>query len=272
MFHLVVGSSYTSKDDWNTGERDELGSRHSEEEAAALDLAQTIAALGSLAKDGCMAQRVGNQFEHSSIGLMYLLNCTFSEVRVCKPVAAMGSSEEVWLVCLSFKGISQAHLDKLLQAVGPVPPKRDDTALTLMPKSFIPPAWMEQMRTCGTLFARLQISVMHRDQNLFEMPSDRQEIYSQRDRVAQSWRVKFKCRSLDSLNDRVVRDVGRPGREAAAATITTNNPGGRLWYSQSILVPPPSTCDRLLPCLDMDFTEAKGHCPSELVFLDFSCR
>jgi hypothetical protein len=57
--------------------------------------------------------------------------------------------------------------------------------------------------------------------------------------VAFAWLRRFDCRRLESLNDRVVRDLNRPGRDSGPAAAPAAAPGGRIWSARPPAPPPP---------------------------------
>ena len=201
-----------------------------EQAMAQLMLSQVVAALGALAVGGSFVLRAGTFVEHSSVGVLYLLNGTFAEVTIARPCSAASCQSEVFVICTGFKGIGQAHLDRLLQAVGHEPHAKEGVALAMMPKSFLSPAWLSQIRCCSDLFARLQSCMLEREIRLFNkhlMLPEKQEIFHMRDKAVLHWTVRFGCRPLNSVHDRITRD----GLSAGAMSSSQASAGGRIWNS-----------------------------------------
>jgi len=202
----------------------------SEQEASASQalFGQMVTGLGVLANGGSLVIKGWTMFEHTGVGIMYLLNCSFDEVVACRPATMTAGTGELFVVCTGFKGLSQVHLDALLAVAGPEPPTQDGEPLTMIPGSFLPSAWMAQMQTCSRLFARLQTVMVERDLRLYSdlKPAEKTQIFNMRDQVAQQWKSRFDCRPL-TVHDRIVRE----SLSTAPQHKFTASPGGKTWYS-----------------------------------------
>lgn len=222
LFHLVTANGHLEGDGAEVPD--------CEETMAPLMLSQVVAALGSLAIGGSFVLRAGTLTEHSSVGTLYLLNGAFAEVTVARPCSSFSCECEVFVICTGFKGVGQAHLDRLLLSVGPGPYVKEGAALAMMPKSFLSPAWLGQIRCCSDLFARLQSSMLEREMRLFNkhlMLPEKQEIFHMRDKAVLHWTVRFGCRQLSSVHDRITRD----GLSAGSMSSSQASAGGRIWHS-----------------------------------------
>jgi cap2 methyltransferase len=222
LFHLVIADGH--------GEGEGVEAVDRETTMAPLMLAQMVCALGALTQGGSLVLRAGTLCDHSSVGIMYLVNCIFTEVIVARPCTASACMCEVYVVCKGYKGIGQAHMDRLLQAVGAGPYVKDDLVLAMMPKSFLSPAWLGQLRNCNQLFAKLQSCMIERDMRLSNkqhLHSERSEIFLMRDKAALHWLARFGCRPLNSVQDRITRDGASTNHMSAAQA----SAGGRIWNS-----------------------------------------
>jgi hypothetical protein len=85
----------------------------SEAAAAKVFLSQVLVALSTLAAKGSFVMRMWALWEHQNVGLLFLLNCVFGEVKVCRPSTVQLAGEDTFVVCTGFKGIGQAHLAAL---------------------------------------------------------------------------------------------------------------------------------------------------------------
>ena len=85
----------------------------SEADAGKVFLSQALVALSTLAAQGSFAMRVRALWEQQNVGLLFLLNCVFTEVKICRPSTVQLAGEDLFVVCSGFKGIGQAHLAAL---------------------------------------------------------------------------------------------------------------------------------------------------------------
>ena len=85
----------------------------SEADAGKVFLSQALAAVSTLAAKGSFVMRIWALWEHQNVGLLFLLNCVFGEVKICRPSTVQLAGEDLFVVCTGFKGIGQAHLAAL---------------------------------------------------------------------------------------------------------------------------------------------------------------
>ncbi|EKX47913.1 hypothetical protein GUITHDRAFT_106459 [Guillardia theta CCMP2712] len=139
----------------------------------------TIAALSSLMQGGTLIMRMWQLYESENAALIFLLNSIFSETVVCRPSTVQSPCGHVFLVCLGFKGISQLHLDALSKAIGEDTEADEGPRMTMIPRSFLPSSWVQQIRTCVEFFANLQIAIINRDLDVNNnLQQHLREIYS----------------------------------------------------------------------------------------------
>mmetsp|Transcript_50390 Transcript_50390/g.157371 ORF Transcript_50390/g.157371 Transcript_50390/m.157371 type:complete len:725 (-) Transcript_50390:5380-7554(-) len=215
--HIVIADSSTKK----TDELFDLPLSSSRN----LFLSQTIAALSSLMQGGTLIMRMWQLYESENAALIFLLNSIFSETVVCRPSTVQSPCGHVFLVCLGFKGISQLHLDALSKAIGEDTEADEGPRMTMIPRSFLPSSWVQQIRTCVEFFANLQIAIINRDLDVNNnLQQHLREIYSTRDRAAQQWRVRYNCRTLSSIQDRLTKDAG-------IMNLNISSAGGKQWFA-----------------------------------------
>jgi len=80
-------------------------------------MSQVVVALSTLAAKGCLVLRIWALWEHQNVGLLFLVNCVFAEVKVCRPSTVQLAGEDIFLVCTGFKGLGQAHRAALCRYV-----------------------------------------------------------------------------------------------------------------------------------------------------------
>uniref|UniRef100_A0A8C9QIY9 Cap-specific mRNA (nucleoside-2'-O-)-methyltransferase 2 n=1 Tax=Spermophilus dauricus TaxID=99837 RepID=A0A8C9QIY9_SPEDA len=80
----------------NPGEQEAL--------VSSLHYCEVVTALTTLGNGGSFVLKMFTLFEHCSINLMYLLNCSFDQVHVFKPATSKAGNSEVYVVCLRYKG------------------------------------------------------------------------------------------------------------------------------------------------------------------------
>lgn len=88
---------------------------------ASLHYCEVTAALLLLSPGGSFVLKMFTLYEHSSICLLYLLNCCFSSVNVFKPATSKAGNSEVYVVCLNYDGKEAVRplLSKLIRNYGP---------------------------------------------------------------------------------------------------------------------------------------------------------
>ncbi|KAJ1484266.1 ribosomal RNA methyltransferase FtsJ domain-containing protein, partial [Baffinella frigidus] len=95
-----------------------------EDTVAQLHFCEAVGALGALAEGGAFVLKMFTLFEHSSICLLYILKCFFETVTVVKPIYSTPGNGETYVISKGFKGISQEHLQQLLDHCGTQWPSR----------------------------------------------------------------------------------------------------------------------------------------------------
>ena len=193
-----------------------------EADAVRVFVSQVAVALRSLAARGSLVMRAWALCEHQSVGLLFLLNCVFADVKVCRPATVQLAGGDTFVVCTGFKGLGTTHLDSLSAEVA----RSNANMNAMISKSNLPSEWLLQYKQCAQLFVHLHATTLRRDVRLHASMSgpERHEIRNKRDAAAVHWRARFDCRALASVHDRLVRD----GLSVASHQVTTSA-GGKQW-------------------------------------------
>ena len=171
-----------------------------EEFTAQLHYCETVAALGALDIGGCFVLKMFMLFEHSSIGLIYLLSCLFQDVSVCKPVMSTPGNSETYIISRGFKGIDESVMSALLENTGKEwPTDENGNKKALIPFSSMPSEWMDKMIECGRYFSQLQGSVIKRNLRLFDefTREEGQSVSQARATVSSEWMRRYKIQRID---------------------------------------------------------------------------
>ncbi|KAG5849414.1 hypothetical protein ANANG_G00110150 [Anguilla anguilla] len=88
---------------------------------APLHYCEAVAALLLLSPGGSFVLKAFTLYEHSSVCLLYLLNCCFRAVHVFKPATSKAGNSEVYVVCLDYCGKDDVKplLSKMIRNFGP---------------------------------------------------------------------------------------------------------------------------------------------------------
>jgi cap2 methyltransferase len=171
-----------------------------EEFTAQLHYCETVAALGALDVGGCFVLKMFMLFEHSSIGLIYLLSCLFQDVSVCKPVMSTPGNSETYIISRGFLGISKEYLDVLLANTGKEWPTDEmGEKKALISLDSMAQEWMDKMVECGIYFSRLQGSVIKRNLRLFDefTRQEGQAVSQARTLISHEWMKRYQIRRID---------------------------------------------------------------------------
>ncbi|XP_019742587.1 cap-specific mRNA (nucleoside-2'-O-)-methyltransferase 2 [Hippocampus comes] len=161
-----------------------------------LHYCEVTAALLLLSRGGSFVLKMFTLYEHSSVCLLYLLNCCFRSVSVFKPATSKAGNSEVYVVCLHYdhKEAVRPLLSKLIRNYGPHLAERE----ALFPESSIPPSFLAQHEELCTYFHTLQVETIKENLRLFEgMSTERRERLNYiRDCAAQEYLQRFQVRFL----------------------------------------------------------------------------
>ncbi|XP_071766390.2 cap-specific mRNA (nucleoside-2'-O-)-methyltransferase 2 [Centroberyx gerrardi] len=163
---------------------------------ASLHYCEAAAALLLLSPGGSFVLKMFTLYEHSSVCLLYLLNCCFRSVNVFKPATSKAGNSEVYVVCLHYdaKEAVRLLLSKLIRNYGPHLADRE----ALFPNSLIPPSFLEQHEQVCCYFHTLQVETIKENLRLFEGMSaeQRQRLDWIRDYTAQEYLQHFQVSFL----------------------------------------------------------------------------
>ncbi|CAL9701815.1 unnamed protein product [Knipowitschia caucasica] len=162
---------------------------------ASLHYCEVTAALLLLSPGGSFVLKMFTHYEHSSVCLLYLLNCCFRNVNVFKPATSKAGNSEVYIVCLQYEAKETVRplLSKMIRTYGP-----NSAHLALFPKTLIPDTFMNQHKEMCLYFHMLQVGTISENLELFEKmsPEQRLRLDRIRDYVAQEYLRRFEVRFL----------------------------------------------------------------------------
>lgn len=166
---------------------------------SSLHYCEVTAALLLLSPGGSFVLKMFTLYEHSSICLLYLLNCCFQSVSVFKPATSKAGNSEVYVVCLNYdnKEAVRPLLSKLIRNYGPHLADRE----ALFLNSVIPESFQKQHEEVCSYFHKLQVETITENLRLFKGMSteQRQWLDHIRDCVAQEYLQRFQVGSLHNM-------------------------------------------------------------------------
>ncbi|XP_030042009.1 cap-specific mRNA (nucleoside-2'-O-)-methyltransferase 2 [Microcaecilia unicolor] len=173
----------------NPGEQEAL--------VAPLHYCETVTALMILGKGGSLVLKMFTLYEHTSVNLLFLLNCCFKEVHVFKPSTSKSGNSEVYVVCLEYIGRDVIHslLAKMVQNFG-----SEITDKSLFPHHVIPESFLKVHKQCCSFFHKHQIETINENIRLFEhmTEEDLTQLNTLRDCAVayflQKYNLKYICR------------------------------------------------------------------------------
>jgi len=84
----------------------------------------TTTALATLSKGGSYIMKTFTLFESSTVSLMYLLSCLFEQMWITKPMTSKSDNQELYIVCIGYKGIPPDTLADLYYVMDNFDPYR----------------------------------------------------------------------------------------------------------------------------------------------------
>ncbi|XP_063801925.1 cap-specific mRNA (nucleoside-2'-O-)-methyltransferase 2 [Pseudophryne corroboree] len=129
-----------------------------------LHYCEVVTCLETLSPGGSFVLKMFTLFQHSSVNLMYLLNCCFQEVHVIKPGTSKSGNSEVYVVCLHYIGKNSIkdHLTIMTANFG-----MEIGCKSLFPRRFLPPSFLESHQQCCTFFYEHQTQTILENIELF---------------------------------------------------------------------------------------------------------
>ncbi|XP_003791426.1 cap-specific mRNA (nucleoside-2'-O-)-methyltransferase 2 [Otolemur garnettii] len=175
----------------NPGEQEAL--------VSSLHYCEVVTALTTLGNGGSFVLKMFTLFEHCSINLMYLLNCSFDQVHVFKPATSKAGNSEVYVVCLRYKGREAVYplLSKMVLNFG-----TEMTRKALFPHHVIPESFLKRHEECCAFFHKYQLDTISENIRLFEyMEKEEQtKLNNLRDCAVQYFMQKFQLKPLSRNN------------------------------------------------------------------------
>lgn len=163
---------------------------------ASLHYCETVAALLLLGEGGSFVLKMFTLYEHSSVCLLYLLNCCFREVNVFKPATSKAGNSEVYVVCLDYcnKEAVRPLLSKMIRNFGP-----DIASLgALFPNALIPESFLTQHEKICKYFHKHQVQTIKENLQLFQAMSAKQQqrLEQLRDCAVEFYLCRFRVQYL----------------------------------------------------------------------------
>ncbi|KAM5262444.1 cap-specific mRNA (nucleoside-2'-O-)-methyltransferase 2 [Ctenodactylus gundi] len=175
----------------NPGEQEAL--------VSSLHYCEVVTALTTLGNGGSFVLKMFTLFEHCSINLMYLLNCSFDQVYVFKPATSKAGNSEVYVVCLRYKGREALYplLSKMVLNFGPEMTRKALFSHHMLPKSFL-----KIHEECCTFFHKYQLDTISENIRLFECMGEGEQtkLNNLRDCAVQYFMHKFQLKPLSRSN------------------------------------------------------------------------
>ncbi|XP_005152324.1 cap-specific mRNA (nucleoside-2'-O-)-methyltransferase 2 [Melopsittacus undulatus] len=130
-----------------------------------LHYCETVSALMILGTGGSFVLKMFTLFEHCSINLLFLLNCSFEEVHVFKPATSKAGNSEAYVVCLHYMGRESIHplLSKMIQNFG-----TEMVNKALFPQHALPESFLKLHEECCMFFHKCQVETISQNICLFE--------------------------------------------------------------------------------------------------------
>ncbi|KAF1392906.1 hypothetical protein PFLUV_G00032890 [Perca fluviatilis] len=189
---------------------------------ASLHYCEVTAALLLLSPGGSFVLKMFTLYEHSSVGLLYLLNCCFRSVDVFKPATSKSGNSEVYVVCLNYDGKEAVRplLSKLIRNYGPHLADQE----ALFPKSLVPVSFLKQHEEVCSYFHTLQVETITENLRLFKGMSteQRQRLDYIRDCTAQEYLQRFQVSFLPRS-----RWISRNTVSPACCSVSAGRPLGQ---------------------------------------------
>ncbi|KAJ8406635.1 hypothetical protein AAFF_G00302090 [Aldrovandia affinis] len=163
---------------------------------APLHYCEAVAALLLLVQGGSFVLKMFTLYEHSSVCLLYLLNCCFRTVHVFKPATSKAGNSEVYIVCLDYcaKDVVRPLLSKLIRNFGPDIVSQG----ALFPNHLIPESFLRQHEEICAYFHVHQVRTITKNLQLFQSIGDqeRQKLNLLRDCAVHFYMERFEVQHL----------------------------------------------------------------------------
>ncbi|XP_063294407.1 cap-specific mRNA (nucleoside-2'-O-)-methyltransferase 2 [Pelobates fuscus] len=148
----------------NPGEQESL--------VSPLHYCEVVTCLMLLGQGGSFVLKMFTLFEHSSVNLMYFLNCCFDQVHVIKPGTSKAGNSEVYIVCLGYLGKDalEGLLSKMTENFG-----KQIVTKSLFPQKSIPASFLRCHKECCDVFYKHQTETIMENLNLFSCMGEQEK-------------------------------------------------------------------------------------------------
>lgn len=139
-----------------------------------LHYCEVVTCLATLSPGGSFVLKMFTLFQHSSVNLMYLLNCCFQTVHLIKPGTSKAGNSEVYVVCLGYigKAAIQGHLEKLIAHLG-----TEVGLKSLFSHHSLPASFLQCHHDCCTYFHELQTQTILENLKLFSHMGEEDKLH-----------------------------------------------------------------------------------------------
>ncbi|NXQ46663.1 CMTR2 methyltransferase, partial [Catharus fuscescens] len=164
-----------------------------------LHYCETVTALMILGTGGSFVLKMFTLFEHCSINLLFLLNCSFEEVHVFKPATSKAGNSEVYVVCLRYMGRESLHplLPKMMQNFG-----TEMVNKALFSQQALPESFLKTHEECCIFFHKCQVETISENIRLFERmeEAEQMKLNNLRDCAVEFFMQKFCMKPIGRNN------------------------------------------------------------------------
>ncbi|NXD25122.1 CMTR2 methyltransferase, partial [Spelaeornis formosus] len=164
-----------------------------------LHYCETVTALMILGTGGSFVLKMFTLFEHRSINLLFLLNCSFEEVHVFKPATSKAGNSEAYVVCLRYMGRESLHLllPKMMQNFG-----TELVNKALFSERTLPESFLKTHEECCMFFHKCQVETISENICLFEHmeEAEQMKLSKLRDCAAEFFMQKFHMKAIGRNN------------------------------------------------------------------------
>nr|DBA16700.1 TPA: hypothetical protein GDO54_002243 [Pyxicephalus adspersus] len=139
-----------------------------------LHYCEVVTCLSTLSPGGSFVLKMFTLFQHSSVNLMYLLNCCFQEVHVIKPGTSKAGNSEVYVVGLGYVGraVIQELLNKMTAHY-----EQEVSGKALFPHKSLPESFLECHWKCCSFFHQHQTQTILENLHLFSYMEEKDQTH-----------------------------------------------------------------------------------------------
>ncbi|NXA74881.1 CMTR2 methyltransferase, partial [Thryothorus ludovicianus] len=164
-----------------------------------LHYCETVTALMILGTGGSFVLKMFTLFEHCSINLLFLLNCSFEEVHVFKPATSKAGNSEAYVVCLRYMGRESLHLllPKMTQNFG-----TEMVNKALFSQHTLPQSFLKTHEECCMFFHKCQVETISENIRLFQHMEEEEQmkLNKLRDCAVEFFMQKFHMKPIGRKN------------------------------------------------------------------------